>query len=96
MKEKLLKIINHFGLENQRDYLNREYEELQAELEKYVVQGDECDILTEVADVFVLCLQFLYEYGYDEEDLKKEIEFKIDRTLERMEDGFYDKKGGVE
>ena len=29
MKEDLLKIINHYGLENQREYLGKEYQELQ-------------------------------------------------------------------
>ena len=91
MKDKLLKIIEHFGEYNQREYLGKEYQELQDELYKFVIIGDECEILTEVADVFVLCLQFLYKYGYDEEDLIKEMNFKIDRTIKRMEEGFYEK-----
>ena len=86
MKEKLLKIINHYGLENQREYLGREYQELQDELYRYVVIGDEADLLTEIADVFVLCLQFLYEYGYSNEELINEMNFKIDRQLKRMEE----------
>lgn len=85
MEEKLLKIINHYGLENQREYLGKEYQELQDELYKYVVTGDEADLLTEIADVFVLCLQFLYEYGYSNEELINEMNFKIDRQLKRME-----------
>lgn len=89
-EEDFLKIINHFGLENQREYLGKEYQELQDELYKYVVCGDECEMLTEIADVFVLCLQFLFEYGYELKDLKEEINSKVKRTLERMENGFYD------
>ena len=91
MKDKLLKIIEHFGEYNQREYLGKEYQELQDELYRFVINGDEAEILTEVADVFVLCLQFLYKYGYDEEDLIKEMNFKIDRTIKRMEEGFYEK-----
>lgn len=89
-KEDFLKIINHFGEENQREYLGKEYQELQDELYKYVVCGDECEMLTEIADVFVLCLQFLFEYGYELEDLKEEINSKVKRTLKRMKEGYYE------
>lgn len=92
MDEKLLYIIEHFGLKNQREYLGKEYQELQDELYRYIVLDDEADILTEIADVFVLCLQFLYHYGYSEEELIEEMKFKIDRTLKRIEEGYYDKK----
>ena len=91
MEEKLLKIINHFGREKQRDKLCEEFRELQDELYRYVVLQDEADVLTEVADVFVLCLQFLYDYGYPVECLVEEINKKIERTLERMENGYYEK-----
>lgn len=92
MKNKLQFIIDHFGLKNQREYLGKEYQELQDELLKYVEMGNESDILTEVADVMVLCLQFLYDYGYDEEDLVEEINFKVDRTIKRIKEGYYNDK----
>ena len=84
MKDKLLKIINHYGLENQREYLGREYQELQDELYRYVFLGGEADLLTEIADVFVLSLQFLYEYGYSSEELIEEMNFKINRQMDRI------------
>ena len=82
MKEKLLQIINHFGREAQRDKLCEEFRELQ----------DEAELLTEIADVFVLCLQFFYDYGYDEDDLIQEMNNKIDRTIKRIKEGYYEKK----
>lgn len=85
MKEDLLKIINHYGLKNQREYLGKEYQELQDELYRYVVLEDEANLITEIADVFVLCLQFMYEYGYSNEELIEEMKFKINRQLKRIE-----------
>ena len=84
MKDDLLKIINHYGLKNQREKLMEEYQELQDELYVYVKHGDECDLLTEIADVFVICLQFLFEYGYDEKELLEEMQYKIDRQIGRI------------
>lgn len=84
MKDDLLKIINHYGLKNQREKLMEEYQELQDELYVYVKHGDKCDLLTEIADVFVICLQFLFEYGYDEEELLEEMQYKIDRQIGRI------------
>lgn len=84
MKDDLLKIINHYGLEHQRGKLMEEYQELQDELYVYIKHGDECDLLTEIADVMVLCLQFLFEYGYDEKELLEEMQYKVDRQISRM------------
>ena len=40
MKENLLKIINHYGLEHQRKKLTEEYQELQDELYKVIHGSD--------------------------------------------------------
>lgn len=92
MKEKLLQIINHFGRKAQRDKLCEEFRELQDELYRYIIIQDEAELLTEIADVFVLCLQFFYDYGYDEDDLIQEMNNKIDRTIKRIKEGYYEKK----
>ena len=36
MKKDLLKIIEHFGVKRQREYLGREYQELQDEIYKFL------------------------------------------------------------
>ena len=94
MKEKLLQIMGHFGEKAQREYLAREYQELQDEIYK-LLNGEEENILTEITDVLVITLQFMAKAGYDfellEENIKRKLNFKINRTLERIESGYYEK-----
>ena len=94
MKNDLLKIINHFGEKNQREYLGKEYQELQDEIYK-LLNGETEDILTEITDVLVITLQFMAKasYSFDllEENIKREVKFKIERTLKRIENGYYEK-----
>lgn len=89
MKEDLLKIINTYGVEHQRKKLAEEYQELQDEIYKLINGDEEEDILTEIADVLVLTLQFMilanYSFEKLEENIKREMQFKINRQLERME-----------
>lgn len=95
MKNDLLKIINHFGEKNQREYLGKEYQELQDEIYK-LLNGETEDILTEITDVLVITLQFMAKSGYSfellEENIKREVKFKIERTLQRIKEGYYEKK----
>lgn len=87
MEEKLLKIINNYGEEHQRNKLAEEYRELQDELYKFV-HNEEENILSELADVLVVTLQFMalggYNFDYLEENIKRKMNFKIDRQLERI------------
>jgi len=93
-KDKLLDIFNSFDGKTQRNKLCEEFRELQDELFIYVEYEDECNMLTEIADVIILMLQFMYDYGYDLDDLDNEINKKIDRTLQRIKEGYYDKDKG--
>ena len=94
MEKDLLKIIEHFGEKAQREYLAREYQELQDEIYKLLNEQEE-NILTEIVDVLVITLQFMAKAGYDfellEENIKRELKFKIKRTLDRIESGYYEK-----
>mgnify|MGYP003288273438 CR=1 FL=1 len=94
MKKDLLKIIEHFGEKSQREYLALEYQELQDEIYK-LLNGETEDILTEITDVLVITLQFMAKAGYCfellEENIKREVKFKIERTLQRIETGYYEK-----
>lgn len=95
MKDKLIEIINHFGPENQRKKLMEEMLELQDELFKwYELDGlnENCDnLLGEIADVLCLVLQFAYEFGFTDEEIQNKMIFKIDRTLERIKEKYYEK-----
>ena len=92
MEEDLLKIFNNFGSKTQRKKLCEEFMELQDELFYIYDFGDDREnLLSEVADVLILVLQFAYEYGYDNEEIVKQMKYKINRTLERIESGYYEK-----
>jgi hypothetical protein len=86
MKEKLLKIINHYGAVNQRKKLCEEFMELQDELYSTYVLGNTFsdDLLSEIADVLVLIMQFVVDYGFDTIDIENEMRFKIQRQLDRI------------
>ena len=87
MKEELLKIINNYGLKHQREYLGKEYQELQDEIYKFI-NGKEENILTEITDVLVLTLQFMALAGYSfdnlETNIKNEMKYKVERQLSRI------------
>ena len=78
MEKDLLKIIEHFGINNQQRKLQEEVFELQQE------------ITEELVDVMVLLKQFYYYYACSDWEPQKIEEEKIKRTLERIESGYYD------
>ena len=97
-EEKLLKIINNYGVDIQQRKLAEEVWELQEaitthELKKSVeyeiplaeVIGTKENIAQELADVMVLIEQFKLYYGITAEEIVKIFWEKVDRTLERME-----------
>lgn len=97
-EEKLLKIINNYGVDIQQRKLAEEIWELQEaitthELKKSVeyeiplaeVIGTKENIAQELAYVMVLIEQFKLYYGITAEEIVKIFWEKVDRTLERME-----------
>ena len=99
MDEKLLKIINHYGVSPQLKYFQSEVFELNEaiithELKKSVeyeiplteIIGTKEHIAEEIADVTVMLLQFKEYYGIDGNDVLKIMNEKIDRQLKRMEE----------
>ena len=98
MKDDLLKIISFYGVLPQLKHFNSEIFELQEaiinhELKKSVeyeiplteIIGTREHIIEEIADVLVMLKQFQYYYGIEDKDIKKIMEFKINRQLERIE-----------
>lgn len=97
MKEDLLKIINHYGVNAQQRQLAEEVFELQEaitthEVKKFSSSGIPITeivetrehIAEEIADVLVLLFQFNEYYGLDIDDISKVMDNKIKRQLERI------------
>lgn len=81
MKEKLLQIIEHYGLYNQLKYLHTEY----FELDEAIISCDEIGhIAEELADVMVMLKQIQYDYDIADEQIEGIMNCKIDRQLERI------------
>ena len=89
MKEKLLKIIQHYGINKQLKYIHSEYYELDeailsAKCYKEMTLRDKIHIIEEIADVMVMLKQFQYYYGITDEQIEEIMNYKIDRQLDRI------------
>lgn len=89
MKDKLLKIIQHYGINKQLKYIHSEYFELDeailsAERYKEMTLDDKIHIANEIADVMVMLKQFQYYYNISDELIKDIMNFKINRQLDRI------------
>lgn len=100
MEQKLLKIINHYGVNHQLRKLNEECFELVEATRNYEEQKIVCElcceklhtdkekehITEELADCMVLLEQFKLYYGITSEEITKIFWSKVDRQLERMKE----------
>ena len=94
MEDKLLQIINNYGVNNQLRKFNEEAFELQEAI--FYCENDECNcydevfknnkkhITEELADVMVMLMQFKEYYNIDGKEIMNIIEYKIDRQLSRI------------
>lgn len=95
MKEKLLKIIKHYGIEHQL----RKFQEEVFELDEAIINAENnrligiirkpCEkaidhIAEEISDVLVMLKQFQYYYGIEDEQIEEVMRYKINRQLERL------------
>ena len=90
-------IADNFGLVTQQLKLIEELGELTREISKDIANGREIsdETISEIADVNILINQILYlssnkDYN-SKEKLKEHIEYKLQRTLKRIEEGYYEK-----
>lgn len=90
MKNELLEIIQHYGVNAQQRQLAEKVFELQEAITAYendyeglYTYGTE-HIAEEIADVMVLLLQFNEYYDLDIYDISKIMDNKIKRQLERI------------
>lgn len=85
-KQKLKKIFKHFGEETQLEWMMQECGEVVTAISKYRVGLiDKEKVLEEIADVLVVANQI--RLAHDEVD--PIIDEKINRTMDRIESGYY-------
>lgn len=94
MKSKLLKIIKHYGIDNQLRKFNEENFELIEAIIKMIYPKftgymyiDELkqNIKEEIADNLVLLSQFILYYDINLDEIEEIFKYKVDRQIKRME-----------
>lgn len=101
MKDDMLEIINTFGVNNQLKKFNEECFELveaikDTEYVKYnnvrkkVLNCDRKHIIEEMADVLNLLQQFVFYYEIEQKELDEQLQYKVERTLERIKNNYYE------
>lgn len=95
MKEELLKIINHYGINNQLKYIHSEYFELDEAIidwwneelfsDKVTETEHKDHIAGEIADIMVMLKQFQYLYKIEDKQVEDIMKYKIKRQLERID-----------
>lgn len=84
-KEKLQKIIDHYGHRSQKEMLFEEFAELQKEVCKELRgKGNKDHIAEELADVYLMLQQLQLMYGITDGKIELEVQKKIERTLDRI------------
>ena len=96
MKEKLLTIINHYGINKQLKYIHSEYFELdeaiiEFEYDEYdyypeVEESHKKHIAEEISDVEMMLDQFKAYYGINQEEINEIKSYKANRQLKRIEE----------
>ena len=91
MKNKLLKIIQHYGIENQLRKFNEESYELTQAIDRFEqlrsMHGNKVrynNIKAEIADNFVLISQFILYYDLSLDEIFDIYKFKVDRQIKRI------------
>ena len=94
--EKIKTILEHFGITNQIDKTIEELNELKECLSYIEIERNIYDmkpehiehLVSELADVYIMCEQLMEHYKLEHE-LDITIDYKLNRTLERIETGYY-------
>ena len=85
-EEKVKRIADYYGWNNQLKQLAEECSELSVESLHYIREGRGIErISEEIADVLIMIQQIIYLLKNDIEKLEKYADFKLDRQLSRIE-----------
>lgn len=91
-KDELKRITDTFGIDTELMKLCEEVGELLNECYKYNYTKQNKDrVEDEFADVLAILSQFAIFYDLDIKNVKNIFNSKIDRTVKRIDDGWYDK-----
>lgn len=86
MKDKLVDIIDYYGIMKQLKYFQSEIFELNEAIIKHENMGCELQhIIEEIADVQVMLSQFKEYYDITDEEIEEVMKYKVERQLERIE-----------
>ena len=84
-EEKVKRIADHYGWNNQLRQLAEECSELSVEALHYIRERGETErISEEIVDVLIMIQQITYLLRNDTEKLEKYADFKLDRQLDRI------------
>lgn len=89
MKDKLLQIINHYGIDKQLKYIHSEYFELDEAImnEEFEHHQESIEhIAEEISDVEMMLDQFKAYYGINQEKINEIKSYKANRQLKRIEE----------
>ena len=90
IEEKYKKVFDYFGYENQRRKLNEEVQELNDEIMLYEMgEGDIKNVINEMGDVCNIIREFMFAYDISEEEITSSMNYKINRTIERINNNYY-------
>lgn len=94
MQEKLLKIINNYGLLEQLKYIHSEYFELDEAIINYcdeeriyipeIKKRYKDHITEEIADIMVMLKQFQVYFRINDKEINNIIDYKINRQIDRI------------
>ena len=87
MENKLLTIFYTYGKSHQVSKLLEEV----GEFIETIINEDKENMVQEMADCMVMLKQFQYYYGITDEEIIKVMKEKIERTIKRMENEYYEK-----
>ena len=87
MENKLLTIFYTYGKSHQVSKLLEEV----GEFIETVMNEDKENMVQEMADCRVMLKQFQYYYGIADEEIEEVMKYKVERTIKRMENEYYEK-----
>jgi NTP pyrophosphatase (non-canonical NTP hydrolase) len=91
--DKYLDIINHFGEKPQCKKLMEEAFEFVETVYEYNANDINTreHLVEEMGDILLLLTEFIAKYEIGKPELDKVMDYKLERTLDRIKTGYYDK-----